>query len=162
MSPSRHLGSCLVGSSSPLKPFFRRPGAWPQRRCPSRKWSFYDFLIPTLWDVGSESHFDVGLEYPRVLSSTFWLQEILLRTSNVNALGRTSRSFKTSFDWIAFSSLGHHRVTAAVSDGVNGNEKWASKRMRKRLFLDFGCTRLAGFFLLDKEQLLIGGIWCGK
>lgn len=34
------------------------------------KWMFYDFLIPTLWDIGSESHFDVGLEYPKVLSTT--------------------------------------------------------------------------------------------
>ena len=31
-----------------------------------------------------------------------------------------------------------------------------SKMMRKRLFLDFGCMRLGGFFLLDREQLVIG------
>lgn len=44
MSPSRHLGSCLVGSSSPLKPFFRRPGAWHAEEVPYNKWMFYDVL----------------------------------------------------------------------------------------------------------------------
>ena len=57
-----------------IEAFFQETRGIYAEEVPYNKWMFYDFLIPTLWDVGSESHFDVGLEYPRVLSSTFWLQ----------------------------------------------------------------------------------------
>ena len=58
-----------------IEAFFLENRGIYAEQVPYNKWMFYDFLIPTLWDVGSESHFDVGLEYPRVLSTTFWLQK---------------------------------------------------------------------------------------